>query len=275
MIRDGAVSDTDLIGYSGTNYQAIRYEPLCGTLGTNDRFKNKIDMTEHCTAAMQLFSNNSVDHLAFYDTTGVRLKNVVVGGGRDLCMCFSLAQGASVSNGIKGDICIYVDGTATAQVWWSIALDDFLASSYRPGAYKSLPACGNVDLDSLKASWSATAAQPSVTEVVSTLGNINIGNTKSSAITQTVLSMSTFTPSVIDYTQLTLLTTTNSQGVLTTQTGTLTTRLPVVTSAPPPDAGLSSSDKIALGVGLGIGLPTIGLMILGLCLKCFKTARRG
>ncbi|KAH8676405.1 hypothetical protein BGZ60DRAFT_525855 [Tricladium varicosporioides] len=132
---------------------------------------------------MQLFSNNSVDHLAFYDTTGMRLKNVVVGGGRDLCMCFSLAQGASVTNGIKGDIYIYVDGTATAQVWWSGALDHFLASSYRPGAYKALPACGSVDLDSLKASWPAIAAQPSVTEVVSTLANVNIGNAKTSAVT--------------------------------------------------------------------------------------------
>ena len=65
----------------------------------------------------------------------------------------------------------------------------------------------------------------------------------------------------------TVFTTTNSQGVLTTQTSTIATQLPVVTNSPSSDTGLSRSDKIALGVGLGIGLPTIILMIIGLCLR--------
>lgn len=48
-------------------------------------------MTDRCAPAKEFFINNTVDRLAFYDTTGVRLKNAVVGGGHDLCMCFSLA----------------------------------------------------------------------------------------------------------------------------------------------------------------------------------------
>lgn len=106
MARDGAVSDTSLIGYIGTSYQAIRYEPLCGTLGSDVRFQKTIDMTDQCVPAMEFFSNNTVDRLAFYDTTGVRLKNVVVGGGHDLCMCFSLAQSSSVKGALDADICM-------------------------------------------------------------------------------------------------------------------------------------------------------------------------
>jgi len=41
MVRDGPVSDNELIGYIGCSYQAIRYEPLCGTLGTDYRFQTK------------------------------------------------------------------------------------------------------------------------------------------------------------------------------------------------------------------------------------------
>lgn len=39
-------------------------------------------------------------------------------------------------------------------------LGDVLAGDYRPGAYKSLPQFAAVDLDAMKASWSATAVQP-------------------------------------------------------------------------------------------------------------------
>lgn len=281
LVRDGPVSDTSMIGYSGCTYQAVRYEPLCGTLGTDSRFQRPITMTENCTPAMDVFSNNTHDLLAFYDITGVRLKNAVLGGGTALCMCFSLAQLAA--NGLKSDICIYVDGTAQSPVYWSISTDNFLAANYRPGSFKSLPQCAIVDLDALKASWSATAVQPSVTEVVKTLPNVGAG----SGNTKTVVS--TFTPSgkhthlhstcffspkslcgcltsylVVNYTLITTFTTMNSQGSLTTQTTTSVTQLPVVTSTSSSSSGLSLGDKIALGVGLGIGLPTIILMVIGL-----------
>lgn len=58
----------------------------------------------YCTPAMEVFGNSTHDSLAFYDVTGVRLKNAVVGGGAVLCMCFALPQGGT--DGIKGDICI-------------------------------------------------------------------------------------------------------------------------------------------------------------------------
>ena len=91
-------------------------------------------MTGRCSPAMEVFSNNTIDLLAFYDITGVRLKNAVVGGGTVLCMCFSLAQGSS--SGINGDICIWVDGGAQAEVYGNLSLDNFLVGNYRPGATK-------------------------------------------------------------------------------------------------------------------------------------------
>ena len=52
MARDGPVSDIDLIGYIGTSYQVIRYELLCGSLGSDSRFQKIIDMTERCVPVM-------------------------------------------------------------------------------------------------------------------------------------------------------------------------------------------------------------------------------
>jgi len=191
MVRDGPVTDDDFIGYLKSSYQAIRYEPLCGTLGADARFKTPFSLSGRCTPPMEAFSNNSADHLAFYDTTGVRLKNAVVGGGTPLCMCFSLSPGGS--GGIIGDICIWVDGTAQAEIWWSLSLDSVMAGDYRPGALKSLPQCAGVDLDGLKATWSATAAQQSVAEAIKTLSNIaTAANTQGK--TQTETFVSTFTP---------------------------------------------------------------------------------
>jgi hypothetical protein len=164
---------TAIIGYGTTNYQAIRYEPLCGTL--DDHLTNPFSIG-HCDTAMQVYSNNTKDTVALYDETGVHLEGAIVGGGIDLCMCFALSTTSQ-----PADLCWWVSGSGQADIWWSLQLDHVVGGAFRPGAAKSLPHCGDINLDAVKQSWSATAVQPSVTESVKKVG----------ATTTT----STFTPS--------------------------------------------------------------------------------
>jgi hypothetical protein len=185
MPLDGAI--TGITGYPGLSYQAVRYEPLCGTFGTDSRYEQPIDISEYCDPAIEAYAKNE-DTIALYDTTGVRLRDTRVGGGIDVCMCFSLER----SDSAKGDFCFYVRGTGQADVWWNLHLEHIIAGNYRPNSGKALPQCGSVDLKSLRAAWSATAFQPSVTEVESTVGNTQTP----SLITgyNTVISTKTITP---------------------------------------------------------------------------------
>jgi hypothetical protein len=153
-------------GYPGLAYQAIRYEPLCGNLGTDARFKDPIDISGRCTPAMDAFGNNTEDTLALYDGTGSRLKNGRVGGGYEVCLCFAMQQ---TGDGLKGAMCLWVDGSGRGDAWWALAYDRIAAGNYRPNVAKALPLCKDVDVDALKASWSATAVQPSVTEKFATV----------------------------------------------------------------------------------------------------------
>ncbi|KAH8725347.1 hypothetical protein GQ44DRAFT_772378 [Phaeosphaeriaceae sp. PMI808] len=247
MPMDGTVSD--IIGYPGLAYQAIRYEPLCGNMGTDARYKGPIDLTDRCIPAMESFGNNTELTLALYDITGTRLSNARVAGGRDVCMCFAMSQ---VSTSLKGAFCFWIDGTGNADRWWTLHLDHILAGSYRPNVAKSLPLCKNADVDQLRSQWSSTAVQPAMTERVSTVG---------AAGTKTKVVVSTIVPSMVTYTTLRTITTTNGNGSPTIQVVAETTQAAVVT-VEPENRGLSRSDKIALGVGLGIGIPTMLLMIL-------------
>jgi hypothetical protein len=162
--REGAVSD--LVGYLGLSYQAIRYEPLCGTLGTDERFDSTIRFGVHCGSAGDAFGNNSASTLAFYDTTGVELQGAIVGNGIPLCMCFALGR----SDGFQGNLCLYVDGAGMAEPWWDLHLDDILGGDYRPSSGKSLPLCVGANISSLRKAWSATAVMPSNTGQTSSLG---------------------------------------------------------------------------------------------------------
>jgi hypothetical protein len=56
---------------------------------------------------------------------------------------------------------------------------------------------------------------------------------------------------------------TESDGSLVTQVYTVAQTLPVVNGGNTEQSGLSESDKIALGVGLGVGLPAFVIAILG------------
>jgi hypothetical protein len=159
--RDGAA--VNILGYGQTTYQAIRYEPLCGTL--DESFKSPISIGR-CTAVMDVYSNNTVDTMALYDETGVRLSGAIVGGGVDLCMCFAL----STSSGTRADLCWWMSGNGQQDIWWSFQQDYIVAGSFRPGAAKSLPQCGNINLQAVKASWSATAVQPTLVEATRQVG---------------------------------------------------------------------------------------------------------
>jgi hypothetical protein len=161
--RDGPVSD--LVGYSGMAYHAIRYEPLCGNLGTGSWFSQPRGATDLCTPAMDAFGNNTADALAIYDPTGVRLEGGVVGNGYDTCLCFALSQLGATT--LQGGLCVWVSGAGEANVYW--AGDHIVASSYRPNINKALPFCKDIDLPSAKAAWSATAAQGDGSEVVNTI----------------------------------------------------------------------------------------------------------
>lgn len=156
MPMDGTVSG--LPTFPGLAYQAIRYEPLCGNLGTGSQYKEAKDWADTCIPAMESFGNNTELTLAFYDTTGIRLQGVRVGGGLDVCMCFAMAQ---VSGSFRAAVCQWVSGTGYGHDYYN---------SYRPNAEKSLPLCKDVNVDQMRAKWSATAVQPTVSERVSTVG---------------------------------------------------------------------------------------------------------
>lgn len=161
---DGIVQEPH--GYPGTVYQAIRYEPLCGNLGTGGgKYAVPRDLSDACVPAMESFANNTERMLALYDLLGSRLENARVGGGYEVCMCFAMAQ--IIENGIQAAVCIWVDGMGRGSVYdWD--WKGHWAGSYRPNLGRALPPCKNVDVNSLKAQWSSTAAQPTVSERVST-----------------------------------------------------------------------------------------------------------
>jgi hypothetical protein len=161
--RDGPVSD--LVGYSGMVYHAMRYEPLCGNLGTGSWFSQHRGATDLCTPAMDAFGNNTADALAIYDSTGMRLEKGVIGNGYDTCLCFALSQLGATT--LQGGLCVWISGGGEADVYW--AGNHIVASSYRPNINKALPFCKDINLTSAKAAWSATAAQGDGSEVVNTI----------------------------------------------------------------------------------------------------------
>ena len=113
---------------------------------------------------MESFGNNTELKLALYDTTGIRLENARVAGGKDVCMCFAMSRAIS---SFTGALCLYIDGMGYGWV-----RDWTMAESYRPNAAKSMPICKNVNVDDLKSQWSATAFKPTFSERVSTVAGL-------------------------------------------------------------------------------------------------------
>jgi hypothetical protein len=166
LIRDGPA--TNVVGYKGMTYQAIRYQPLCGNLGAGAQYSTTVEIGDKCGAAMDVFGNNTADAMAVYDLTGVRLKDGQVGSGYEVCLCFALAQVPSAGS-VRGAACLWVDASGQGDYEYARGpISDYaFISNYRV-VDKALPLCKDVNLAQLSASWSATAVLPSVTEAVVT-----------------------------------------------------------------------------------------------------------
>ncbi|KAK6529424.1 hypothetical protein TWF281_008600 [Arthrobotrys megalospora] len=263
-------------GFEGLSYQAIRWEPLCGNLGTAEGYRQVYEWSPFCRPAIEVFTNIT-DNFGLYDRTGLRLRGqeARIGAGIELCLCFALRQ--IQDKNLAGAYCIYVNGNAQAY------LDGNIALNYRPGVDvdRALPICGGgFDVEAARESWSKTAVQPQVTEIDTTLGSletivlvstlreeVSVTRVVTEAAVPTEYSVSTYIPSVVPYTDTTLYTTTGTDGVVRTITSARITQLPVITVSATPQGGnkgLSQSDKVTLGVGLGLGLPAFVVMTAGL-----------
>jgi len=180
--RDGLVVMTDAADVSVT-YHSVRWEPLCGTVTAAS---GNLDQGTNCISAMNEYTNDTVTTLAFYDFSGVKLINAGVGLGKELCLCFSMSTVAAAAY----NICWAYD--AIGQVMtdgggWPI-------TSYRPGASKTLPQCGSVNVDALQASWSLTAVMPQATGPILTLNTDTAPVTVDHTVIQTSVETSTLTP---------------------------------------------------------------------------------
>ncbi|KAK6353959.1 hypothetical protein TWF730_008379 [Orbilia blumenaviensis] len=274
LSRDGSGS---VQGWEGTSYQAIRYEPLCGNLGTADYYRQVYALSPYCQPAIEVFTNIT-DSFGLYDNTGVRLRgpDARIGAGVELCVCFALQQ--IQDRNLAGAFCIYVNGNAQAYLDGSIALN------YRPGldASRALPICGGgFDLGAAREAWSKTAVQPLASEAERTIGGSEtatgglapsgrggvdtpVTRVVTETAVSTAVSVSTYFPSVVPYTDSTIYTTTGTDGVARTVTSSWVTQMPVVTVSSASDSeGSSRNDKVTLGVGLGLGIPALILVAAG------------
>ncbi|KAK6335090.1 hypothetical protein TWF718_010531 [Orbilia javanica] len=270
--------DTLIRGWEGLSYQAIRYEPLCGNLGTADYYRQVYSYSPFCQPATEEFTNATDSSFAVYDSTGILLRGseARIGNGKPKCSCFALRQIQDAN--FAAAICMYVNGDA------QMLFSNVVGLNYRPGVDvdRALPLCGGFDIEAAKEQWSKTAVQPQATGVGTSAGDIETqtsGPTVSRAVTETLTvpsteyTVSTYFPSVMPYTETAIYTTTGSDGVLTTITTARTTLLPVVTVSTTPESG-SKNDKVVLGVGLGIGIPALILLTVGTVIGIALLRRR-
>jgi hypothetical protein len=161
--RDGEINDPG--GFPGLSYRSERWEPLCASI--TQPFAT-YTMSDYCIEPLDSYTNDTSRTLGLYDRDGTRLEGAIIGGGRELCMCFSVSTIGPDGSG--NDMCFYFGPTGDSVLWWDLSIDYRIASSIRSGSAKSLPHCAEVDITSLEASWSATAVEPSVTGAVSNIG---------------------------------------------------------------------------------------------------------
>lgn len=249
--RDGVVTDQQFIGYSDINYHAIRFEPLCGSLGSTqpiEMFQAPFSVGGQCDEALSQFSNIS-DPIAFFDLTGVKLSgdaSIVGSGGDAMCMCMSLVM----LSGGNSNLCVWVDGNGEAQTQFYLpapGLGYILQSSFKPGSGKALPQCGGgVNVTSLETKWSATAFFSPNSTVISS-------STTSTASTVTTSSSTVTTSSS---------SATSSSGVSSTNSGQQVQQTNSPSSSPPNGASATkgSSDKFVLVVATMILM--VGLQVI-------------
>jgi len=182
ITKDGIAT---IIGYSGTTYQAVRYIPVCGTLGPTSTAP--ISVTSQCDPAMSVFNTTSAI-FSFFDITGVLLSiNPVTGTAG--CMCFSLAM----LSGTQGDFCIYIDGYGQTEVYYQ-SLEYIVQGDFQPGG-KSLPQCKDVNISSISSSIYATATGTNPTPTTDSNGSPVTGSPSSPSTTNTSTSTNPSTSS--------------------------------------------------------------------------------
>lgn len=159
--RDGEINDPG--GLPGLSYHSKRWEPLCASI---TQVFDTFDMSDYCIQPLDRYTNDTSRTFGLYERGGTRLEGAIIGGGRELCMCFS----ASTIAGLGNDMCFYFGPTGDLEMWWELHIDYRIASSIRSGSAKALPHCADVDIGSLEASWAATAVGPSATGNVTNIG---------------------------------------------------------------------------------------------------------
>jgi hypothetical protein len=188
IARDGISGP--IKGYTGLVYQAVDYVPVCGTLGPTST--SPIDMSTMCAPAMSVY-NTTAELTAFYDTTGVRL-SVNVASGTEGCLCFAVAM----LSGNAGNICMWLSGFGEPSIYWSVATDNMVASSFQPGN-KSLPQCKDVSIAAISSSVYANLPPPTVnTGTPNTAHNIATSNTLRGTATDTAGNPTDITTSTND-----------------------------------------------------------------------------
>ena len=177
--RDGEVNDPS--GFTGLSYHSKRWEPLCASI---THVYDTGALTDYCIQPLARYTNDTSRTLGLYERGGTRLEGAIIGGGRELCMCFSVSTIAGLGN----DICFYFDPTGGVDVGYY-----GLASAYQSGSAKALPHCADVDIGSLEASWVATAVEPSATGPVSSIGPSPTTTTATATLTTTTATPTTTT----------------------------------------------------------------------------------
>ncbi|KAK4225233.1 hypothetical protein QBC38DRAFT_269797 [Podospora fimiseda] len=179
LTKEGLV--VDIKPYTGLSYQATNYEPICGSLGTNQTLFSKArNIDSKCASSLTSFLDNATtDNVAIYDpATGKHLSTGRVGAGVETCLCFALS-GVGTNKNVDGGLCLWSDADGKG-LQYGINGDSAVKALGLVGSYglvennRSLPSCSLSDVSKLKASWSATAlAVPSATGVVSLNGTGN------------------------------------------------------------------------------------------------------
>ena len=131
-------------GYGGTVYQAFDFVPVCGTL--DNSLTQSFSITSDCDPAMSVY-NGTKETFSFFDLTGVRL-SATPGSGTPGCMCFSLSS----LSGEDGDLCIWIDGSGAASVYWNLDLGYIDASTFHANGQKALPQCKDVNITAISLS---------------------------------------------------------------------------------------------------------------------------
>jgi hypothetical protein len=153
-----------LPGWPGLSFHTQRYEPICGSIGHSDYYREKWHWGSYCANAVDSFMIDTDDTVALYEKTGLRLTDTMVGHGKELCMCFALA--AMDPDSTTFAVCLYVNPYGAIIVWDASA--GYIRGSFRPGIDRALPDCEHGNLAKAETQWSATAWMPSPTQPAST-----------------------------------------------------------------------------------------------------------